>query len=95
MADAAIRKKPRPKNLDLKTIRLPVLDIYYRAGGLMLMNPIIAPGLLLGAAFRVFARLQNERWAASAYCTVQAFAVPLIYTSDPNAKPQECKGRQR
>ena len=26
---------------------LPVLDIYYRAGGLMLLNPIIAPGLLL------------------------------------------------
>jgi uncharacterized phosphosugar-binding protein len=26
---------------------LPVLDIYYRAGGLMLVNPIIAPGLLL------------------------------------------------
>src|SRR6266508_1515370 len=26
---------------------LPVLDIYYRAGGLMLVNPIVAPGLLL------------------------------------------------
>ncbi len=26
---------------------LPILDIYYRAGGLMLLNPIIAPGLLL------------------------------------------------
>ena len=26
---------------------LPILDIYYRAGGLMLVNPIIAPGLLL------------------------------------------------
>ena len=26
---------------------LPVLDIYYRAGGLMLVNPVIAPGLLL------------------------------------------------
>ena len=26
---------------------LPVLDIYYRAGGLMLLNPIMAPGLVL------------------------------------------------
>ncbi|MCS7061768.1 MAG: SIS domain-containing protein [Anaerolineae bacterium] len=26
---------------------LPVLDIYYRAGGLMLVNPIMAPGLTL------------------------------------------------
>ncbi len=26
---------------------LPVLDIYYRAGGLMLVNPILAPGLTL------------------------------------------------
>ena len=26
---------------------LPILDIYYRAGGLMLVNPIIGPGLLL------------------------------------------------
>lgn len=26
---------------------LPILDIYYRAGGLMLLNPIIAPGLML------------------------------------------------
>ncbi len=26
---------------------LPVLDVYYRAGGLMLMNPIVAPGLVL------------------------------------------------
>jgi uncharacterized phosphosugar-binding protein len=26
---------------------LPILDIYYRAGGLMLLNPIIGPGLLL------------------------------------------------
>jgi uncharacterized phosphosugar-binding protein len=26
---------------------LPILDIYYRAGGLMLLNPIVAPGLLL------------------------------------------------
>ena len=26
---------------------LPVLDIYYRAGGLMLVNPVVAPGLAL------------------------------------------------
>jgi len=26
---------------------LPVLDIYYRAGGLMLVNPIMAPGLVI------------------------------------------------
>lgn len=46
MAEAATQKKPRPKNLDLSTIRLPVpgfVSILHRVSGagLFLMLPVI------------------------------------------------------
>lgn len=46
MADAAVQKKPRPKNLDLTTIRLPlpgIVSILHRisGAGLFLMLPFL------------------------------------------------------
>ena len=71
---------------------LPVLDVYYRAGGLMLVNPIIAPGLLLElhppTLTSTMEQLENYADIAIAGAPIKAGDVLIIVSvSGRNAVP--------